>query len=250
MIAIGVLIWSWVIGLNPAYRVLLASPVKAFLNIPTFLTYSYFGEATGWDALSITLMATALATAFGASLGLLLGVILGVRKYLHDTLDPYIVALFTVPKIVLLPVLWIAFGFGLTYEVVFGTLGGFFPMLITTIFGVKSIHPAMFTTAKSMGASTRQVYSKIILPSSFESIMGGLRLCFQHAFVGIVISEMFVGNIGLGYLAFAYSSIGTDFAITNLYSLIIVTAVVGMIINIGITQAERRVLRYKRPVGV
>ncbi len=238
-------IWQMIVELNPLYKTLIAPPVKSFLNIPTFLNYSYLGH-TGLQAIEVTLALALLATGVAAGLGILLGLIIGSIRYLHSTLDPYIIAAFTVPKVVLLPVFWSLFGFGLFYELMLGIVHGVFPMLVITIYGVKAIDTTKISVASSMGASTQQIYRKVILPSAFQTIVGGLRLCFNLSFLGVIIAQLFVGQIGLGYLAGVYSTLLTPLAITNLYSLIIVTALVGMVINVLLILFERRYLRYKQ----
>ena len=245
-IGVFVIVWNYVAELNPTYKLLIAPPVKAFYNIPTFLTHSSLGLPTGLHALEITLLITGGATVISASLGLLLGLIIGGIKYLHSTLDPYIVAAFTIPKIILVPVFWGLFGFGVFYELWFGVIHGVFPMLVTTIYGVRSIDPLMLNVASTMGASTQQVYRKVVLPSAFQTLIGGLRLTFNASFLGVIISQILVGQIGLGYLAIDYTQMSTSFGTTNLYSLVIVTAITGMAINGALIYAERRFLRYKK----
>ena len=238
-------IWQLIVISNPLFKTLIAPPVKSFLNIPIFLTYSYLGH-TGLAALEVTLSLALIATGIAAGLGILLGLIIGSFRYLHSTLDPYIVAGFTVPKVVLLPVFWSLFGFGLLYQLMLGVIHGVFPLLVITIYAVKAIDETKISVARSMGASTRQVYLKVILPSAFQTIIGGLRLCFNLSFLGVIIAQLFVGQTGLGYLAGVYSTLLTPLAITNLYSLVIVTALVGMAINVFLILLERRFLRYKQ----
>ena len=105
------------------------------------------------ETLAKTLVAYALAIALGVGAGLAIG---GVR-YLHDVLNPFLVALYALPKILVLPWILLAFGLAATPAVVYGVLQGFFPICLLVAGGVRDIDRTPLRVARSMGATSWQL---------------------------------------------------------------------------------------------
>jgi ABC-type nitrate/sulfonate/bicarbonate transport system permease component len=186
-------------------------------------------EAVGLvgETLGKTLIAFALATGLGVGAGLLIG---GVR-HLHDVLNPFVVTLYALPKILVLPWILLAFGLGATPAVVYGVLQGFFPICLFVAGGVRDIDPMPLRVARSMGATSWQLYRKVVLPAVLPAILAGMRLGIVFCLLGVLVVEMFGGIRGMGFLLVSLANAFRApelFAATALVSLLSVGVVLGL----------------------
>jgi NitT/TauT family transport system permease protein len=186
-------------------------------------------EAVGLlgETLGKTLVAYALAVTLGVGAGLLIG---GVR-YLHDVLSPFLVALYALPKILILPWILLAFGLAATPAVVYGVLQGFFPICLLVAGGVRDIDPMPLRVARSMGATSWQLYRKVILPAVLPAVLAGMRLGIVFCLLGVLVVEMFGGIRGMGFLMVSLANAFRApelFAATALVSLLSIGVVLGL----------------------
>jgi ABC-type nitrate/sulfonate/bicarbonate transport system permease component len=179
------------------------------------------------ETLAKTLVAFVLATALGVGAGLLIG---GIRD-LHDVLNPFVVALYALPKILVLPWILLAFGLAATPAVVYGVLQGFFPICLLVAGGVRDIDRMPLRVARSMGATSGQLYRKVILPAVLPAVLAGMRLGIVFCLLGVLVVEMFGGIRGMGFLLVSLANAFRApelFAATALVSLLSVGVVLGL----------------------
>jgi ABC-type nitrate/sulfonate/bicarbonate transport system permease component len=186
-------------------------------------------EAVGLigETLGKTLVAYALAIALGVGAGLALG---GMR-YLHDVLNPFLVALYALPKILVLPWILLAFGLAATPAVVYGVLQGFFPICLLVAGGVRDIDRTPLRVARSMGATSWQLYRKVVLPAVLPAVLAGMRLGIIYCLLGVLVVEMFGGIRGMGFLLVSLANAFRApelFAATALVSLLSIGVVLGL----------------------
>lgn len=186
-------------------------------------------EAVGLlgETLGKTVVAYALAVGLGVGTGLLIG---GVR-YLHDVLNPFLVALYALPKILILPWILLAFGLAATPAVVYGVLQGFFPICLLVAGGVRDIDRAPLRVARSMGATSWQLYRKVILPAVLPAVLAGMQLGIVFCLLGVLVVEMFGGIRGTGFLLVSLANALRApelFAATALVSLLSIAVVLGL----------------------
>jgi len=186
-------------------------------------------EAVGLigETLAKTLVAYVLAVALGVGAGLAIG---GVR-YLHDVLNPFVVALYALPKILVLPWILLAFGLAATPAVVYGVLQGFFPICLLVAGGVRDIDRTPLRVARSMGATSWQLYRKVILPAVLPAVLAGMRLGIIYCLLGVLVVEMFGGIRGMGFLLVTFANAFRApelFAATALVSLLSIAVVLGL----------------------
>jgi NitT/TauT family transport system permease protein len=136
----------------------------------------------------------ALAAAVALPLGMLIGRVPAVRAALEPTLQ----LLRPVPVTAWLPLAMIIFGIGPKSAFFLVFLGAFYPVLVNTVFGVRSVDPRLFEAATMLGASRSSMFPKVVLPASLPSIFTGLRLGLGFAWVVIVVGEMTGVQTGLG----------------------------------------------------
>ncbi len=158
------------------------------------------------DAFSETLGTHALASmsrAYGgfglaALVALPLGMLIGRVEIIRAMLDPTLQLLRPVPVTAWLPLAMIVFGLGPRSAFFLVFLGAFYPILINTIFGVRSVEPRLFEAAAMLGVSPSATFAKVVLPASLPSIFTGLRLGLGLSWVVIVVGEMTGVQTGLG----------------------------------------------------
>src|SRR6267142_2603484 len=147
-----------------------------------------------------TLLKTAVAYVLSVVLGVLFGVAIGSVRALRDVLNPFVVAVYGMPKIIVLPWIVRVLGFGTAPAIVYGTIHGFFPILVLVIGGVRDVDRTLVRVARAFGASTWQLYWKVLLPAIVPTVLAGMRLGIVFCLLGVLIVEMFAGVRGMGHV--------------------------------------------------
>ncbi len=151
-------------------------------------------------ALGDTLGKTAIAYALSMVLGVAAGLAVGSVRLLREVLDPFVVALYGIPKILVLPWIVLLLGYGTAPAIFYGTLHGFFPVLVLVTGAVRDVDRTLVTVARAYGASTWQLYWKVLLPAIVPSVFAGMRLGIVFCLLGVLVVEMFAGVRGMGYV--------------------------------------------------
>lgn len=160
------------------------------------------GVAEGWlgDQTLYTLYAVAYGFAMASVLGLILGFSLGLSPFLYHVFEPIVMALYSLPKIVLFPILLFVFGVGTSAEAWLGFNFGVFPVLVLTMSATRNVRPITLKLARSLGLSGPRTARLIILPAIVPQVAIGLRMAFGLTFLGVIMAEMFASQRGLGFL--------------------------------------------------
>ena len=153
-----------------------------------------------WRHVGASLGRVAAGFGLGAVTGTALGILLGSSRALWAVGNPLIAATYPIPKIALLPLIILWLGIGETPKVVMIALGVFFPVVINAHAGVRGTDPLMVKAAKSLGAGSRQVILKVVLPSALPTILAGYRLGAGIALLLVVSAEMINATTGIGFL--------------------------------------------------
>ena len=156
--------------------------------------------ATFWDHIAETTRAFAMALAFSIVLGLGLGFVLGVHRFSGEVAEPILVALYSVPKITLYPIVLLAFGLGLPAKVAFGAIHGIVPIAIFTMSAVGTVRPVLLKTGRVLRLGPWDTVRKVLFPAALPEIFTGLRVGFSLTLIGTLLGEMFGAQKGLGFL--------------------------------------------------
>ena len=157
---------------------------------------------TGAEALprlGDTLVKTLLGYALAILAGVPTGLVLGSRPTAHAIAMPYVVALYGVPKILVLPWIALVFGIGLSTAVLSAAVFAIFPVVVLVAAGTRDVDPALVTVAASMGASRGQIIRKVLLPAVLPSVLTAMRVALVFALLGTLIAEMLAGTRGMGF---------------------------------------------------
>ncbi|PWS35308.1 ABC transporter permease [Falsiroseomonas bella] len=160
-------------------------------------------DPRAWHHTWMTVYATLTGFAYACVLGIGLGVLIARARWLELTLNPFIVATQVIPKVALVPLFVLWFGFGITSKVIVAAVLSFFPILTNTALGVKSIDEGHRDVMVSLNASRWQVFRRLELPSALPYILTGLEVGIVLAIIGAIVGEYLGGSSGLGHLLIA-----------------------------------------------
>jgi NitT/TauT family transport system permease protein len=157
-----------------------------------------------WPRLWRESLFTGYATLGGFGLSILVGIpiamLIAYSRLVESYVYPLLVFSQSVPKIAIAPLFVVWFGFGIFPKVISAFLLGFFPVVVATVMGFKSMEPDMIDLARSMRASRLQTFLKFSLPQALPSIFSGLKVSATLAVVGAVVGEFVGSNSGIGYV--------------------------------------------------
>ena len=190
-----------------------------------------------WRDLRVSGLEFALGYGLAVIIGIPLGIMMGWYKRINAVLDPFVSALYATPRIALVPLIVIWFGIDLPSKVAIIFLSTVFPILVSTITGVRTIDRDFIKVARSFGANDRQLFLTVALPSSVPMLLTGLRLGLGHALIGIVVGEMLGANAGIGYMM---SLAGATFQTDRVFVGLLIIAGSGMALTECLRLIERR----------
>jgi NitT/TauT family transport system permease protein len=176
-----------------------------------------------------------------AAIGIPLGLMIGRIKVLRQLLDPTINVLRPIPVTAWLPLSMIFFGLGPNAAIFLVFLGAFYPILLNTTFGVRSVDPRLFEAAAMLGCSGSAMFRQVVLPAALPSIFNGLRVAHGFAWILIVVGEMTGVPTGLGSVIMDGRTLSrTDLVITGM----IVIGAMGFITDRIIVSLSNRLLTW------
>jgi NitT/TauT family transport system permease protein len=187
--------------------------------------------------LRVTATEMALGYGLGALLGIALGGLFARWRFIADVFDPFFVALNSIPRIALAPLLIIWFGIDTSSKVVLAATLVFFVTFFSTLTGIRNVDEALVNVARVMGANEWQVFFKVQLPAALSWIMNGLRLSLPFALIGVIVGEFLAASSGLGYRLNMYS---TSYNTNGTFAMIIVMMIFMMCLNNAVSWVEAR----------
>ena len=200
------------------------------------------GLASGyfWPHLLATTQALVLGVLAGCSVGFAAGVAMAESRLLRGLFMPYVVLSQVVPKLALMPLFILWFGFGMTSTVVITALICFFPLLETTLTSLRQVAPERLELFRMLGASRAQMLWRLKVPTGLPGILAGLRVAVMLALVGAVVGEFMGASRGLGALVIAaQGSMDTPL----MFAVLVLIAALGMAAYQLTLLLERRLLR-------
>ena len=196
------------------------------------------------------LIANAYVTLFEVVAGFICAIAVGVPMALaifysrpfERAVYPLLIALQTIPKIVLAPLLVLYLGYGWAPKIFLAFLIAFFPIVIATVVGLQALEPSMVNLVRSMGASEAQTFWKVRLPAALPNIFGGLKVAVALAVIGAVIGEYVAAERGLGYLQLqANAKLDT----TLNFASVVMVSLVGVLLYSAVMFCERRLVHRR-----
>jgi len=184
-----------------------------------------------WLHLADSLKAFAVALVIAVVLGLLIGFALGLHRLSGEAMEPMLVALYSIPKITLYPIILLAFGIGISAKIAFGAIHGIIPVALFTLNAVRTTRPILIKTGRVMKLSPVVMVREILFPAAVPEIFTGIRVGFSLTLIGTVLGEMFAAQRGLGYLLMsAISLYNVDLIMSVTFLLVVLAAAVNMVL--------------------
>jgi len=147
-----------------------------------------------------SMLAFAEAFAIAVLIGLSIGVTLGASRLASEVAEPILVALYSIPKVTLYPVILLVFGIGMPAKVAFGAIHGIVPISIFALNAIRNINPVYLRTGQVLRLSPWAAARKILIPAALPEIVTGIRVGFCLTLIGTLLGEMFGAQRGLGHL--------------------------------------------------
>ena len=192
-------------------------------------------------ALRLTLFELAVAFALSVAIGLAIGLAVGLRPFARQSFMPFVVLLYGMPQITILPLFILYFGIGPASKIAFGVSHGMFPIILTVVAGVQNIKPILLVSARAMGASRWQLFRHVVFPHMIPSFFSGMRLGMTGVLLGVLLAELYVSTAGIGYFTTLFTQ---NFDPTRLLGLIAVLAAMAIVLNEVVRRAEVHFSRW------
>ena len=191
---------------------------------------------------AVTIYEALVAFVISSALGIICGLLLARSPFWDDVLAPFVLALNSLPRVALAPLIILWFGIGVMAKVVTAFTLVFFILLVNTLGGAKNVDNDIITIARLMGASERDILWKVTFPSALPWIFTGLNLGLTYSLLGVIVAEILASNHGLGDLIAASAA---SFNTAGVFAGLITLAVVAWLFSLVMRKVEARLLRWK-----
>ena len=187
------------------------------------LYQGYIGGSM-WQHFFFTLESTVIGYVIGCAIAIVLGAALAESKTFERFVYPYIIAVQSMPKVALAPLIIVWLGFGLTSKVVLVALVCFFPLFLNTLAGIRSTDPELIDLMRAFHGSRWQTFLRVKLPSAAGHIFAGLQIAVALGLIGAIVGEFVASTEGLGYLI---KTASTSLQVNVIFAALISLAVMG-----------------------
>jgi NitT/TauT family transport system permease protein len=234
----GLLLWEVISRFLVANALFLAAPSQIVVAI-----YRLAANGQLWHHVGVSAAEFAVGYVIACVLGIVLGLGMASSVTIKQALQPWVSGLYATPTIALAPlfILWLGIGIWSKVLVVISLV--LFPVAINTEAGLRTTSERLIEMLRSFGASPRQIFFKVSLPSAVPFILAGLKLGIGRGLIGVVVAELFGSRAGLGNLI---SQSADAFNMPDLFAGVIILAVAGIVMTAGFGSIEKRLVPWTR----
>jgi NitT/TauT family transport system permease protein len=237
-VAVGLVLWEAFVRINGLPPYFLPAPERVGARFLDVLNNGTLARHT-----LITLSEVVAGLALGLTVAAMLGYVVAKSRALERVLTPYIVASQSIPIVAIAPLLVIWLGTGLRSKVLICALIVFFPILINTVVGVRSVEPDLRDLMRSLKATRWQTFLKLELPAALPILLGGLKVGATLSVIGAVVGEFVGADRGLGFLiSFGRGQYDTALVFVAVATLVLIA----MSLYGVVALLERLLLNWKR----
>ncbi len=231
-------LWEAVVRLGSYPTFILPSPQRVYAK---FLTL--WEEGVLWPHIQATLFEILGGLGLGLVAATCLGYLLAKSRFLERLLSPYIVASQSIPVVAVAPLLVIWFGFGSLSKILVCALTLFFPVLVNTMVGIRSVEGDLLDLMRSLQATRWQIFTLLEVPAALPVLLGGLKVGVTLSVIGAVVGEFVGADRGLGALV----NIGKGVLDTPLmFVALFMLVTIALILYLAMTLLEGWLLAWKR----
>jgi NitT/TauT family transport system permease protein len=234
----GLLLWELISRILVANPLFLAAPSQIMQAI---LSLTRSGEMQ--THMAISAIEFALGYVIASVIGIVLGFAMASSVTAKRALQPWISGLYATPTIALAPLFILWLGIGIWSKVLVVIFLVLFPVTINTEAGLRTTSERLIEMLRSFGATPRQIFFKVSLPSATPFILAGLKLGIGRGLIGVVVAELFGSRAGLGRLI---SQSADAFNMPELFAGVVVLAFAGIVMTAGFTWLEGRLVPWTK----
>jgi NitT/TauT family transport system permease protein len=234
----GLVLWELVSRLFVTNPLFLAAPSQIFAALVQLAKSGQLGHDIWVSSVEFF-----LGYCIAALIGIALGLTMASSDRAKQALQPWVSGLYATPTIALGPLFILWMGIGIWSKVVVVVLLVLFPVAINTEAGLRTTSERLIETLRCFGATRRQIFFKLSLPSAMPFILAGLKLGIGRGLIGVVVAELFGSRAGLGQLI---SQSADSFNMPNLFVGVVILAVAGIVGIAGFTWLERRLVPWTK----
>ncbi len=218
---------------------------RRFVPAPTDIARRFYALCASGELLE-HLLATLWRILVGYVIGVVPAVVIGLLMAMSRTVriivDPLIAALFPIPKVALMPLLLLAFGFGDASKMAVVAIGAFFPVVVNTYAGASNIERIYVDVARNYGASPFIMFSRVVFFGALPMIFAGLRVALAISFIVVVAAEFVAAKTGIGYLIWSSWEL---LKVDAMFVGIVVIGLLGVVTSTIFREIERKVIPWK-----
>ena len=224
----------------PVY--VLPTPSKIFQALANGLSFQdFWGDQRFYIHIVATLSEAMLGFVVGVAAGIAFGGSVSQAPILEAIIKPYIMGFQSLPKVAVAPLIIIWFGFGIGSKIVLVALLVFFPIMINSLAGFKSVEPELRELMRSLSATRWQVFRTVQVPSALPYIFAGLEMAVVYSFIGAVVGEFVGGTKGLGVQVLQMTA---AMDVSGMFAALIILAAMGAGASKVLQMIRRRVLYW------
>jgi NitT/TauT family transport system permease protein len=198
------------------------------------------------DHLWVTLTETLIGFAIALVLGVAMGAVLGRIMWLERALRPLVVAAQVVPKVALVPLFIVWFGFGMTSKIVIVAILAFFPIMLNTLLGTRSVEPGHRDVMRGLNAGRWATFWRLDYHSTMPYVFAGMEIGIVFAIIGAVVGEYLGGNQGLGYLiVVSLNALNAE----QLFAVITILTLIGFALFLAVLGLKRLFIPWHESVS-
>ena len=235
------------IGLLAIWQALLMLGVgdRRFIPTPSDIAVRFWQVSVSGELavhFGVTLWRALAGFLLGSIPAIICGLLMAMFKPVRILIDPLIAALFPIPKIALMPLLLLAFGFGDASKIALVAIGVFFPVIVNTYAGATNIERIYWDVARNYGASQYVLFTRVVFFGALPMIFAGLRIALAVSFIILVAAEFVASKVGIGYLIWnSWELLQVDMMFVG----IVVIGILGLITSALFQELERLVIPWK-----
>jgi NitT/TauT family transport system permease protein len=192
----------------------------------------------------VTLCEALLGFVIAAVAGTMMGAVIAQFRVMEQTFYPYLVALQTLPKIAIAPLIIVWFGFGISSKVIIAATVAFFPVLVNVIVGLKTIDPAKLDLMRSLRASRWQTFRLVTFPNALPFVFAGLDIAVVFSVLGAIVGEFVGAQKGLGNLILQFNF---SLDIAGVFAVLILLSAMGVALHLIMQAVQKHVIFWAEP---
>lgn len=236
-LAIAIALWQILSVTNVISPFLASSPWRVVIEARHF-----YSTSAAWGDLGTSGLEMLYGFTGAVLIGTLIGVAAGISEWFEAAIDPFVNVLYSMPRIALAPLFVVWLGLGIKSKIAIIFLTAVFPVIITTVAGIRAVDRDFERMVSAFGASRVYVIRHVLLPGSVPSMVAGVRLAIGNSLIGMVVAELISSTRGIGYVLL---EAGDNFQTDLLFVELITVALIAMVFTGAIRMVERRLDRWR-----